>query len=692
MAFFIPFFLKMDNSDVEFISNADPAVGAPNTPAESVVEERDPLNLDIDDKIFIKTSNDLIRKSENYYKANYDLENRRKRNEKYLFGRQIKDLKLKPYNAKYSYNVIYEAMAYLKPIALSKMPDLMVKPGTDTPESKASAELISKVVDSDIKEEKSRKILGLAFKHLPVYFTGVIKAFWNPELGKDGDYDFKNVQADNIVFDHTASTNNPEDMSFIAEKVEYSVKEIVMRFPDKEDDLYRELRRTGIFTDTNNEKTETGMGSKVKIWEIWFTWYEKENQEFERLEGVAWYYNELMLKKMKNPNWDWEGEKQLFNYQQPVNEDSLKSSMFGMTDMQNPLLPMMGALNMQQQPQIQGQKVFHNHFDNPQKPYYFMGYDQWGKQPLDETSIIEQALYLQDNGDKRGKQITEMLDRARGKHVFSSDSGLKKEDIEELDMANPEEDLLVDGDVNAVHAFIQGEQPSVAMINDKKESATNAFAIMGVNSTLRGDVQTDVATTNQIAREADFTRADDYVEDTINNAARWRANWILQFIKLRYTEDHFVRIMGEDGKIAFEKVNRDLVEDGQEVLISASGTDKLKAQQRAMDMAKLGVIDPYNFFKDIGASDPNGRTASLMEFKLNPNAYAMKYMQGNVTAQDMASALQQQPVSPSPNMGQGMGEIAPQGGNVGPVANANPQPGNTAQIPINPPTGGGGMV
>ncbi len=435
-----------NNSDVNFIDSQDPAVGAPQTPPEGIVEERDPLNLEIDDKDFIRTSNDLISKSENYYKKNYDLVARRKRNEKYLFGRQIKDLKLKPYNAKYSYNVIYEAMAYLKPIALSKMPDLMVKPGTDTPDAKQSADLISKVVDSDIKSEKRRKILGLAFKHLPVFYTGIIKAFWNPQLGKDGDYDFKNIMPDNVVFDHTAASNDAADMSFIAEDVEGSVDECVMQFADKEDEIYKELRTTGIFSDTLNEKSKVGMGTKFKWKEIHFTWFEKKGKEYVRWEAVGWYYNSLVLGKMKTPNWDWEGEEHLFSYDKPVDENALRDNMFG---------EMMGIMS-----QFPQEKTFHNHFDNPKKPYFFMGYDQWGKQPLDETSIIEQALYLQDNTDKRGKQVTEMLDKARGKHVFSDDSGLKKEDIEELDMSDPETDLLVSGPVTEVHTFIPGEQPS----------------------------------------------------------------------------------------------------------------------------------------------------------------------------------------------------------------------------------------
>ncbi len=133
---------------------------------------------------------------------------------------------------------------------------------------------------------------------------------------------------------------------------------------------------------------------------------------------------------------------------------------------------------------------------------------------------------------------------------------------------------------------------------------------------------------NQLSREGDFSRMDDYVDDTINYAAEKMANWILQFIKLFYTEDHLKRLLGEDGKMVFMKLNRDLIEDGMEVNISASGSDKLKAEQRAMDMAKMKLIDPYRFYKDIGASDPKGRTVDLMTFLMQPNMYLQNISTG----------------------------------------------------------------
>ena len=71
----------------------------------------------------------------------------------------------------------------------------------------------------------------------------------------------------------------------------------------------------------------------------------------------------------------------------------------------------------------------------------------------------------------------------------------------------------------------------------------------------------------------------------------------LQLIKLRYTEEHFVRDLGDDGKTTFQKIHRDMIEDGMEVNITASGTDKLKAERRAMDMARMKLIDPHTFYR-----------------------------------------------------------------------------------------------
>ncbi len=605
----------------------------------TVIEERDPLTLEVDDKELLRRIKRVVKDSTSFYESKYHLKERQKSNEKYLFGRQIEDIKLKDYNTKFVDNVIWEAESYIKPIAVSRMPDVVVKPGQDTDEAKQIATDISKVVNSDIQSRDRRRVLGLAFRHLPVYFFGAIKYFWNPEKGKNGDYEFIVVHPENLVLDHTSPTNNPDDMRFVDEACSYSVKEVVMRFPDKEEDLYKELNKQGVFSPTgSNQKNDQGLSTIIQIHEIWFDWPEKvgSKQEYELVSGVAWYYGDTLLSKMKNPNWDWSGEKQTFTYKytapQTASDDKdseTKGSIENQLGLVQPTEDDLrnNIVNGTPNQNMQETTIFHNHFDNPRKPYIFMGYDQWGKTPLDETTRIEQNIYLQMNLDKRGKQNSEMMDRARGKHIFSVDSGLKKEDIEELDMADPNSDILVEGDVNAVHSFIPGEQPSPQMIQDKQGIKETILNKAGVHGAVRGENNSDsTATTTQIAREGDFTRADDLTEDTINYAAEEMANAILQMIKLRYTEDHLVRLLGEDGQTVFTKINRDLIQDGMEVNISASGVDKLKAEQKAFDMAKIKMIDPLSFFTDINSSDPRGRTERLMIFMTQPDLYITKYV------------------------------------------------------------------
>jgi hypothetical protein len=192
-----------------------------------------------------------------------------------------------------------------------------------------------------------------------------------------------------------------------------------------------------------------------------------------------------------------------------------------------------------------------------------------------------------------------------------------------------------------------------------------------------------VATSNQIAREADFTRTDDLVEDTINAAAEWMAQWSLQFIKLRYTKDHFRKLLGDKGLVTFVRINRDMISDGMEVMIKASGTDKLKAQNNAKTMAELKLIDPLTFYEDMGLSDPKGRTERLMTFTVDPATYMTKYVMDMATTEAQvdgllgpgaAQALGGQPPAPAP-------APAP----AAPVPPQQPTPDNTANVPITPP-------
>lgn len=599
-------------------------------------EELDELNLDLDDKELALNISKRITKSEEFYQSEkIDLYNRRLRNKDFLQGKQLNVRNMKRYQVPYIDNLIYEAEAMLKPIAQSRLPDLMVKPAKDTVLSKKLAEDLTKVLNNDIRKRENRRVLGVAWKHLPVYFVGAIKAYWDPMDGPKGNYKFKNVHPENIVLDHTCPTNNPEDMKFIAEKVELTIKDLCVRFPKKEKEIYAKL---GV---TDNNKSEI-MASPVKIWEVWFKWWEKDNEkrtaspdteqiaQWKEVEAVAWKYDDIILDRMKNPYWDWKGESKIM---------SPEGSVLPFEQLPNALL---GDI-----PSEIG-KFYRNYFDNPQKPYIFLNYDQWGEYPYDVTSRIEQTISIQENINKRAMQITDMNDQARGKHIFSTKSGLTKKDIEKLDLDNPHQDLVVNGDINEAHRFIQGTPAQPGLYNELNMDKERLFAKMGTNSTTRGERQgEETALGRQILRESDFGRIDDMVEDTINYAAERMAMWSMQFIKLFYTAEHIVKIVGETGNITFAQITKDSVEDGMEVVVAASGSDKLMAKREAYERARLGFTDPLTFFIDVQASDPKGRAEKLLTLQADPMLYLQKFVLGNTTEM-MVQALENSPQAVTP--------------------------------------------
>lgn len=597
------------------------------------------LSLALDDNTLISNINTLKANSEAYYEQIH-LKERQEKNKGYYEGKlQIDETKLKDYKARFVDNLIYEGMAYMKPIALSRTPDFSVVTSKDPqqfPNSKLYADSLTKVINTTTKDRENRRALGTAFKHLPSYFVGAIKPRWDPYKDGQGDFVFEAIAPDCLILDHRAKYADPDQMQFIIHKYHRSFRDVVMMLPQAREKL---LEHFGI-----DIESEEGYKEYVEKWnedmeieEVWFTDYkevEPMSGQWEQVECVIWKYKDMVLGKMKNPYWDWQGEEKVMGLEGIDLNALLASTNMGQ------------GLGME----LQAQTVFRNYFSEPKKPFIFLSYEQWGDCPYDFTSFIEQVIYLQDNVNTRGRQITDMANRAKKRHVFSSESGVTKENLEEWDLDDPEKDLLIKGDLNKFHKDIEGDQPTAALFQDQDINRNRVFAKMGVNSTTRGTVETDVATTAQLAREADFGRIDDLTEETINNAAQQMAEWTLHFVKLFYTEERFTKVLGSDGNATYVAVTQDMVEDGMEVEITASGVDKVQNQRRAMDMASIKMTDPLTFFEDIGATQPKERAKRMLEYNMEPATYYAEYIM-DMSVEEMAQtagqpAPQGQPAPP----------------------------------------------
>jgi hypothetical protein len=120
------------------------------------------------------------------------------------------------------------------------------------------------------------------------------------------------------------------------------------------------------------------------------------------------------------------------------------------------------------------------------------------------------------------------------------------------------------------------------------------------------------------------------------------------------------------------------------VKIKASGTDKQKRRNLAIEMAKLKLIDPLSFYEDMDLNDPEGRTEKMMMMQMDPAGYMMKFVM-NMTPEQGAQALMNAPMPGQPQ--------PPAPGGPAPYINPpktnaqQPIPGNTAQVATEPPVG-----
>lgn len=577
---------------------------------DTIVEDSDPLKLDLEDQDFIQVINDSIAQSISYYNKKR-LPERQDKMLAYYLGNQIETVgprALTPTQPRYIENVVYEGIRRIKPIATSRLPDLTIKHGS-SPEVE---ELLTDLINTTLAKRRNRKVLGLAHVQEQIFLYSVIKARWNAEAGDDGDSEFINVYPKNVVWDHRCKTSNADDMRFVAENTEMTVKEVLMMFPKAKDEL---LKKLGVDPGDINEKK---LASPITIWEVWFHWWKDKKDpvtgetKWEKINAVVWKYQEVILGKMKNPYFDYEGRVNLFTKEmkekKPLTDEEFFDIYKGQTG-------------------IQSETVYHNYFKAPRKPYFFMVYESLGQDPIDATNRVEQVLYFQDHINDEGRQIIEMNERSAGKPIFNTEA-LTADQIKNLDWKNMKQAIGVGGDdVNKTFAFAQMPAAPQQLYKSKEENRSIAFEMMGVNATTRGvrEGEQTLGEANMF-REQDFGFIDDLVEETINDAAEWIAQWSMQFIKVFYTKDHYVEVIGKDGDSLFQAVNQDLIDDGMVAEVSASAVDKMMRKQLAMQNVKLGMSDPLTYFTDMGAPDPKERARKAFLYANAPQMYAAEFL------------------------------------------------------------------
>lgn len=317
-------------------------------------------------------------------------------------------------------------------------------------------------------------------------------------------------------------------------------------------------KKAEIESKVNNE-----LGTKVKYQECWTNSY------------VFWQWGSMILDKRRNLNWNWEDE--------DGNENSK------------------------------------NHLTTPSMPYSFVWHFSLGRQPHDETSLIEQAKPLQDVVNKRTRQIDKNADDTNNGWVFSNQFS-QEEAARALaamrkggGIVSPLPDIQ-----GAVMRFNAPPLPAYIFqeLQDKREQIKNLFGVRG--STASGIVSDRTVQGKIEVRAADMDRVAPIVEQ-LEQTFDYIFNYTVQMIYVYFTPEILTRYVGEQDAMTFIQAvaneNFSLTVSVKEG--STIPESPLTRRNEAIDLFNAGALDPLTLYERLDFPDPEKAAQKLMDYK-NP--------------------------------------------------------------------------
>ena len=463
-------------------------------------------------------------------------------------------------------------------------------PANETPESKEIADNLQAFFIEKYKKLKTKKKVRRALRTLFFSRVFVLKAYWDKEID---DFNFTPKDPRNVRLRKTASTAYETD--FIIEEVEESVSNIIAMFPEKKDSILKQL---GV----SDEKEAFLTDKKIKYYEAWIGDY------------VLYCYGSIILKEEKHPYWDWDGLKM------SAEEKNVLSKYSGQR--RRTLMMRIKAIQGQRKTDRnnQYQQYLYNYLDKPIAPYIWGTILDTDEGPAGETTLIEQVAPLQEEINKRKRQISDNADLMNGRWMIDTNiCEVSKADVQAM-KNNPKGIVMGRGVMTGMRIETGKELPSFVK-DDLNHSTVELDNIFGTQPTFRGEGgREETATGRAILREQSQLRLDELV-DLIDDIHLQIYDWQMQFIKVRYTESHFVKLMGAGRATQTLEFMQDDIEEGIEVKVIPGQIfpeDRLYKSERAFEALKAGLIAPISYFEAAGFDNPAEEAKKMEMYKVNP--------------------------------------------------------------------------
>lgn len=497
-----------------------------------------------------------------------------------------------------------------------------------------------KYSDLNVKE-----VLRMGLRNLYFGRLIVLKPFWNPAIN---DFDVRAIDPRNIRVGKYA--RKEQDSEFAIEEIEDNLCAVVQRFPSKKAEL---MQKYGI-------ETEDDLYIKnpdVKYKEAWIGDY------------VVFKLENVILDKIKNPYWDWDGILVSADEEAQLNDTSeetglsvdarrqlLSSIKIDQANRQAQMMPMEGmdvegsqthegaetpAVENSEEgntssyaeptrgatvgsdyeaPKSDYRPYFFNYFDTPRKPYIFATIFNNENCPIGRTDMITLSADLQHGIDKRKMDIDENAEFV---------NGILKVDSSVMDKANAQKirfetkGVIYGKGVKDGVTREMGTPLPQTVFDDMIDSRQEIDNIMAATSAFRGERDGQETKAGRLALiQQSYLRLNEFVQ-VVDYVSQELFAWFYQLAKTRYTEYHYAKWMDADeAQQTFELIQDDF-QTGSEVTVIAGKTlpkdDEFKFEQAQNDV-EHGYISPIDYLKIAQYDDPKELAKNAVLYQQNPVA------------------------------------------------------------------------
>lgn len=489
----------------------------------------------------------------------YNLDKVREENSKLYTTEYVNEiLHDKRYEEIFADNRLFVAVRTILPFITSRITQPEITPSNSSDISMQFGADFERTMVEVAEDENARDKVKLAVQDvLRGQRVGVLKWCYDPA---EGGLILEHISPDAIII---GKCKLHEEPPFIQHTLDMTVGEMIRKFPDKKDDIFRVFEI--------QKGTPSQLEAEHKVTENWM-FIDDENGK--RKLVIVWQYRDEVLGKMTDPNWAQDGQ------------NIIKKAM---------------------------------------TPFVFFNFLNDGTGYIDHTSFIEQAQYSQRNYDKRGQTIEENAAYGGiGVPVFGK-GAVKPETAAKVRFSPIQRIMLDIEDVNKGFTTWNANQLPNFIVEDKYDLRNNIDNTFGTPNIFRGE-QSKNNTLGQdvIVRDQAEGRQQELV-DCVDNGMRrfWRIQAQLMF---RYfDEEQFYNFIGEDGKfesviISQERIARNF---GIKIKVKAGTSmpvDRSQKRAQTLQLLKMNRIGTLAAYKALGVDDPEETFKQFIQEQADPKA------------------------------------------------------------------------